>query len=424
MAENQTLILKDALLADGRLVDLEIQDGKIARHHKPGAKEGTSGSSSTSAKPSSKAPYKTDSLNKMLVLPALAEPHAHLDKALSASQIQNPSGDLMGAVRAWIKERNQISHEDYVKRATTAVELALTNGATAIRTHIDVGSDIPARGVLAAAEVKNKLAHLIQIQIVALATSPLTGADGRQNREALELAMQSGADLVGGVPALDPDPSGCIDFCLDLAADLKCGVDLHIDETLDPEVLTVKSFCQKTSDIGFEHGATASHCVSLGMQDLARQKAIAEKISESQVSVVTLPQTNLYLQARGIFQSQPRGLTALAALEEAGVLVAAGGDNLQDPFNLMGRADPLETASLLVTAGHLSPECAFAKVANDAREVMGLSPAGTEIGQTADLMCIEAGDLREAVALAPALRRTYKAGELVATAAESRKIVE
>ena len=28
-----------------------------------------------------------------------------------------------------------------------------------------------------------------------------------------------------------------------------------------------------------------------------------------------------------------------------------------DPFNLMGRSDPLETASLMVMAGHQSIEC-------------------------------------------------------------------
>ena len=46
----------------------------------------------------------------------------------------------------------------------------------------------------------------------------------------------------------------------------------------------------------------------------------------------------------------PRALTAVKALRAAGVNVAAGADNLQDPFNPVGRGDPLETAGLMVMA--------------------------------------------------------------------------
>ena len=47
----------------------------------------------------------------------------------------------------------------------------------------------------------------------------------------------------------------------------------------------------------------------------------------------------------------PRGLTAVRALLDAGVVVAAGADNLQDPFNPLGRACPFETAALMVLDG-------------------------------------------------------------------------
>ena len=89
--------------------------------------------------------------------------------------------------------------------------------------------------------------------------------------------------------------------------------------------------------------------------------------------MVTLPQTNLFLQGRSHPVATPRGLTALRPLLDAGVTVAAGGDNLQDPFNLVGRGDPLEAASLLVAAGHLLPEEALAAVSGSARAAMGLA---------------------------------------------------
>ena len=55
----------------------------------------------------------------------------------------------------------------------------------------------------------------------------------------------------------------------------------------------------------------------------------------------------------------PAALTAVRALRGAGVNVAAGADNLQDPFNPVGRGDPLETAALMVMAGHLLPADAY-----------------------------------------------------------------
>ena len=73
------------------------------------------------------------------------------------------------------------------------------------------------------------------------------------------------------------------------------------------------------------------------------------------IAVVALPATNLYLQGREHQQAMPRGVTAVRALREAGVVVAAGADNLQDPFNPLGRACPFETAALMVLTAHLSP---------------------------------------------------------------------
>ena len=56
----------------------------------------------------------------------------------------------------------------------------------------------------------------------------------------------------------------------------------------------------------------------------------------------------------------PRGVTAVKALRAAGVNVAAGADNLQDPFNPVGRGDPLETAGLMIMTAHVLPADALA----------------------------------------------------------------
>ena len=133
---------------------------------------------------------------------------------------------------------------------------------------------------------------------------------------------------------------------------------------------------------------TASHCVSLGMQPPERQQAVAEAVAAAGIAVIALPATNLFLQGREHQHGMPRGLTAVRALLAAGVVVAAGADNVQDPFNPLGRACPFETAALMVWTTHLSPADAWATVTDRAALAIGRTPPAIAAGAPADLIAV------------------------------------
>jgi cytosine deaminase len=95
------------------------------------------------------------------------------------------------------------------------------------------------------------------------------------------------------------------------------------------------------------------------------------------------------------------------------VNVAAGWDNLQDPFNPMGRGDCLETAAMMVMAAHVLPNEAYHSVANATRRACGLADAGPFVGGVADLLLIRAANEREAMASASADRVVVRAGAVV-----------
>ena len=78
------------------------------------------------------------------------------------------------------------------------------------------------------------------------------------------------------------------------------------------------------------------------------------------------------MQGRDHSTTTPRGMTDIRALRDAGVLFAAGADNVQDPFFTVGRNDSLETAALLVMATHQFPDDAYQLVSNDALEGIGM----------------------------------------------------
>jgi cytosine/creatinine deaminase len=378
----RSVLLGGVTLAAGQVVDVRLHGGSIAEVGPPGTLP--------------PADEHLD-LTGYLLLPAPAEPHAHFDTALTADHVDNPTGDLPGAIQAWLDYQGSVTRDDFVRRATEAAKLGLANGTTAIRSHVGIYQAVGTKAVEALLEVREALRGLVDIQLVALNVR-LTGPDCADMRALLRAAMEMGVDVVGGCPHLDPDPVAYHNLTLSLASELGRPIDLHTDENLDPTVLHLPHLADLVAETGFPYGATASHCVSLGVQPPEVAARVAERVAAARVAVICNPQTNLGLQARRQRSAPPRGLTALRPLLEAGVTVAAGGDNLRDPFNPVGRADPLETASLLVAAGHLTPEEAYAAVSAGARSAMGLPEVQVEAGFPAELLAIRAASLGEAIA--------------------------
>ncbi len=390
---------RNALLADGRHVDLRVRDGVVTQvesHIDP--------------------MFGEDDIDVAgrLLLGAPAEPHAHLDKALLADRVENPDGDLMGAIVAMMAHRPNLTVDDIAERAERAARMMLVNGCTAIRTHVDVGDDIGTMAVEALLRVRGAMADVLDLQIVALLAAPTTGLAGAGNRAAMRDAFQVGADVVGGCPHLDPEPERCQRYFLETGGELGLPVDLHTDEHLDPAHCDLAVMAEWVTRTGFRNGVTASHCVSLGMRDGSEQERIARDVADARIAVITLPHTNLFLQGRAHSVATPRGLTAIRPLLRAGVVLAAGADNLQDPFNTLGRADPFETAALMVMAGHLTPTEAWQSVSTASRQAMGLAPAGPAVGLVADFVAVPAATLREAIAMGPAGRMVVRRGVVVA----------
>jgi cytosine deaminase len=343
-----------------------------------------------------------------LLLASAVEPHAHLDKAFLAERIENPTGDLMGAILAMQANRHLLDVPDIIERAERAARLMATNGYAAVRTHADTTQDHGLRSVEALLEVKQRVADVIDVQIVALCGWPVTGVAGAAHRALLREALEAGVDVLGGCPHIEGAASAAAtDFFLGLAAEFAVPVDLHTDETLDPAACGLSELARGVL-AGFPHPATASHCVSLGQLPFAEQRAVAELVADAGVNVVVLPHTNLFLQGRGV-APMPRGLTAVAALRAAGVNVAAGADNLQDPFNPVGRACPFETAGLMIMTAHDLPAVAWSAVTDASRTTLGMPPVAVTAGAPADLIAVRAATVREAIATGTA-RRVWKRG--------------
>lgn len=401
-------LLSSATTIDDTVVDVRIDaDGRIAsiRSH---------GDQSIADDPD----VERVDLSGRLLLPAAVEPHAHLDKAFLAEVVANPSGDLIGAIDAMRSNRHLLTVDETTERAERAARLMASNGYTAVRTHADVTAEHGLISIEALMRVRERVADVIDIEIVALCGWPVSGTPGADQRALLREALAAGADIVGGCPHLeqfggDGDIASATDVLLGIADEFRRPVDLHTDETLDASADGLDRLATAVLD-GFDLPVTASHCVSLGQRSAAEQAAAAERVAAAGIGVVTLPHTNLFLQGRGT-APMPRALTAVAALRDAGVTVAAGADNLQDPFNPLGRACPFETAGLMVLASHVLPNEAWQMVSGASRCVLERTDAddvldGLAVGARADLLSVPGDSVREAIAFGPSDRWVWRHG--------------
>jgi len=402
-----SILFTNAQLIDGSIVDVATDNGLI-----------------TWIGPTNNSPVacnKNINLNGYVLTSSFVEPHAHLDKAFLADRITNPSGDLMGAIRGLEAVRTTITHEDIVERATQAVHLMSKNGVTSIRTHADTTISGGLSSVHALLEVKNNCAHFMDIQVAMLLEWPVTGTAGKEHQALARDAISAGIDVVGGCPHLDPDPRGAVEFLLNLAVESGLPLDLHADENMRPNSSDLEHLSDIVLHDNLSHNMNASHCVALSTRSETDIDRIAAKVSAAGITVTALPQTNLFLQERGVSSNPARAITPIHRLHQAGVVVAAGADNLQDPFNLIGRADPLEIASLVMISAHVTAATAIQMISSDAHQAIHGIRNSLSVGQPANFVAIPATNIRESIAMGPPDRIVVYGGVVIDNQIRNRK---
>ncbi|HEU5280269.1 MAG TPA: amidohydrolase family protein [Gaiellaceae bacterium] len=345
-----------------------------------------------------------DAERPRLALPAFADLHVHADRAYAGGP--RPPRSLADAAEL-VSEVKRVSTEEAVReRALRLLRRALAHGTLRVRTHVDVDELVDERALRGVLAARAELAGRLDVEIVAFGTKLCdpTNGDGRRR---LVSAVETGADLVGAVPAFHADPGASIAAVLALARDLGVRADLHVDETTDPSALRLERVADETLALGLEGRVSASHCCSLASVPQASARRTIEKVAAAGITVIAQPALNLYLQDRGEGTPRGRGVTLVRELLDAGVEVRFGSDNVCDVFYPYGDADPLESAFLAALTAHVDDEDAL---------LAGICAGRTrvEAGDPADLVLLDAGSVREALARRPGARTVLRAGEELA----------
>jgi len=345
-----------------------------------------------------------------VVLPGLVDAHTHLDK--SYFPLHNQSGTLIEAIEIWRAQKRTRTRHQIQATVRRALQTAVANGITAIRSHIDVEATSDLTTVETILAIREEWRDWIDLQLVALGYPGGT----TENRSAVQSALAMGVDYVGGVPALTPNPRAEIDATFALAEAFGKAIDLHIDETEDPQMLSLELLAAKTVAYGMQGQVTAGHCCSLAFADTATANRVIDQVAQAQLNIITLPSCNLVLMGRSQ-QPIPRGVTRVKELLARGVNVSAASDNVSDPFNPFGSYDLLQIANLNAHVAHLSGAAEIQQslqmVTTHPAQTLGLREYGIGVGKRADLVVVDTTSYLEAVTTIPSRLATFKDGRLL-----------
>ncbi len=404
------LIIRNVLIeGDETPLDIGIAEGKIKAidRHLPG-----------------RASEELDG-NGCLASPPLVDPHTHLDKAYLL-QNANRSGTLFEAIRIVSQVTVDSLVSDIEERAEKAIRLAIKNGTSTIRTHVDVTHGFSTVSLERMLRLKEKWSKLVDIQIVPLPMDGLFRIKG--SVELLKQAMRMGADVVGGIPAIEETKENSqahVDAVFNIAAEFNCPVDVHVDETDDPSSRTLEMVANTALAAGWNGRVSAAHVCALAAYDDQYAGKVIQKVAEAGMTIITNPPVNLVLQGRQDRQPVRRGITRVKELLTSGVNVTCGNDNHRDVFFPFGKADMLEVAYVTALAAHMTSEDELKTVMNmpryNAAKSVGIKDYGIHVGGRANLIILPVTSMMDALALKPPRRAVIRDGRMISQTVEVTK---
>ena len=382
------LLVKGGTLPDGTMADIGIKGAVIAAVGDLGDVEAGEVIDATGD----------------LVSPPFVDPHFHMDATLSYGLPRiNASGTLLEGIGLWGELKQVMTREGVVARALDYCDWAASMGLLAIRSHVDTCDD-RLLGVEALLEVREHVKDYIDLQLVAF---PQDGFYRDPTARANTIrALDMGVDVVGGIPHFErtmADGAASVTELCEIAAERGLQVDMHCDETDDPNSRHIEMLAYETTRLGLQGRVAGSHLTSMHSMDNYYVSKLLPLMVEAQINVIPNPLINIVLQGRHDTFPKRRGLTRVKEMLAMGINVGWGQDCVLDPWYSLGTADMLDVAFMgLHVAQMTSPaemQTCFDMVTVNNAKTMGLQDYGLHVGAKASLVVLDAGSPVEALRL-------------------------
>jgi cytosine deaminase len=398
------LIVRNARLLDGRLLDIAVQGTRFTRI---GPSLDLDAASVIEAE-------------GRLVTAPLVDCHLHLDASLTAGRPRfNESGTLIEGIEVWAELKPTLTEQDVFDRASEIVRWSAAQGTLWIRAHADVSgeNDSMVRGLL---RVRDELAALCTIQVTAFPQDGLYAHEGDEQR--LEQAIRLGVDCVGGIPHYEPTAElGLreVHRVFELAKSHNRRIDIHCDETDDPSSRYLEVMADNTVKSGLTGRVTASHCTAMGSYEPYYSSKLRGFLRRSGINIVVNPYANSLIQGRLDPYPKRRGFAQVKELLADGVNVSLGNDVIIDPWYPMGKADLIDAAHLALHFTYMSGREEITEMLRVATErgarTLGVEDEyGIEEGKPADCVIFDAPTPIDIISLRATRRYVLRRGRVIA----------
>ncbi|MEM8715341.1 MAG: cytosine deaminase [Cyanobacteria bacterium P01_G01_bin.4] len=457
-ATEEGIALLDLRIADGTVVEIQphVCLGELpASDREMGSGAGlpkSTGSSVGDALARNEPPAVVDLAGGM-VWPCFVDLHTHLDKGHIWPRTPNPDGTFWTALdRARADRDRHWTAEDLYRRMEFGLKCSYAHGTAVVRTHLDSFQEQAATSWQVFRQLRQAWQNTIELQAASI--QPLDVYLTPQGEALADLVADSDG-LLGGVPQMGPQLAVACDRLFELAKERDLDIDLHVDESGDPNDIALQYVARAAMRHGYEGRVVCGHCCSLAIQPADIVRDTLQLVADAGIAVVSLPQCNLYLQDR--YQSATsllstksssttsslavtpfqaaspnpallqlaggqtprwRGVTLLHELDRAGVPVAVASDNCRDPFHAFGDHDMLEVFAWAVRIAHLDMSYGDwpVAVARTPARISGAKYCGTiAVGQPANLVVCRGRNFSELLARHQSDRVVLRNGLAVST---------
>jgi cytosine deaminase len=380
------ILIRNARPLGGAPVDLVIRDGRF----------GTAGG---------EPPQEEIDAAGHIALPGLVEAHTHLDKTLIGMDwFENRVGPTRNhRILADRKAKRELGI-DARRQSARQILQTLPFGVLAIRSHVDVDTEIGIANIEGVLETREALRDLVDVQVVAFPQSGMLPREG--TLDLMDAAMRAGADIVGGIdPAtIDRDPVRHLDAIFALADRHAKPIDIHLHELGELGAFCLELMIERTRALSMQGRVMVSHAYCLGMLEPSRQQGLIEALAAERIAVMTVG-------------SPAAPALPLRLMRQCGLTVASGSDGIQNTWEPWGNGDMLERAKYLAQRNGMTNDADLAETARictfGGAEAMGLAGYGLSDGDAGDLVLVPARTLAEAVALTPQKRTVIRRGRIL-----------
>ena len=330
----------------------------------------------------------------------LIETHIHLDKSRIIDRAPPETGRKISPMKQVAALKSGFTVEDVRARAERTLTECILNGATRMRTQVEVDPAIGLRGFEGVQSLVAAYRWAIDIEICVFPQDGLTNYPGTD--ELLVEALKRGARVVGGAPRYDTDHAGQIRRIFELAREFDVDIDIHLDVGDTPEAMDIHLVCELTEQYRRGGRVAVGHMAKLSTMPPGEVAALARRLAETGVAVTVLPLTDLFVMGRDQDHNVRRGVADANFLLEHGVNCSLSTNNVLNPVTPYGDCSLIRMANLHANVLQIAHPARlreiFAMLTERSARLLNLTDYGIAVGNPADIVVIDAGSPDQAVA--------------------------